>query len=218
MLLYVIEFPNGKRYFGITDRTLNIRWSNHLSDARSGKNRPICRALRRYPEARIRPLVVGDRDYIHKLERRAVAAYGTTDRKFGYNFGLGGETNPMLGNRHTEEAKSKIGAASSARTRTPESNAKTSASLKGRSFSAGRCAAISAATKAAMATPEMRAKLSAAQTGVKRSPSAKKRVLTAQHRANIGAAGRGLKRSPETCERIRLAKLATWARKRAVAG
>ena len=31
-LLYVIEFPNGKRYFGITGRTLKLRRRGHLDD------------------------------------------------------------------------------------------------------------------------------------------------------------------------------------------
>lgn len=216
MLLYVIEFPNGKLYFGITNRTIKQRWSGHLTAARRGIKRPICAALLRYPEATIRALVVGERGYISDLEARAIAAYATTNREFGYNVGMGGDFNPMLGNTHSEDAREKIGAASRARVRTAESNAKTSAALKGRPISPERRTAISVATKAVMTTPEMRAKVSAAQTGVRRSPPRQPKVLSAEHRQNIGKSGKGLKRSPETCERIRLAKLATWARKRSV--
>lgn len=155
MLLYVIEFPNGKRYFGITDRPLHSRWLNHLADSRRGTNRPVCRALKRYPDAKIRALVVGDRDYIHALEQRAIAAYGTTDRQFGYNFGAGGEVNPMLGKKHLPESIAKIAAESRSRVRSAASKAKVSASLKGRPVSEETRAKI----RASIMRPEVRAKI-----------------------------------------------------------
>jgi hypothetical protein len=216
-LLYVIEFPNGKRYFGITGRTAEVRWRDHLSDAKRLK-RPICAAIAKYNEARMRTLVIGSMDYIHELEIKAIAAFRTTDRRFGYNVGLGGDFNPMLGNRHGAEALVKIADASRALVRTPASNAKRSAALRGKPISPERRSRISAATKSAMEHPSVRLKISTAKSGFKFSPEAlaarPKRVLSAETRAKIGIAGRGLKRSPETCERIRQAKLATWARKK----
>ena len=155
MLLYVIEFPNGKRYFGITSRDLHSRWLDHMADSRRGTNRPVCRALKRYPNAKIRPLVVGGREYIHALEQSVVAAYRTTDRKFGYNFGIGGEANPMLGNRHTPQAVAKISAAGKARVRSAESRARTSAALKGHAISAETREKI----RATINRPDVKAKI-----------------------------------------------------------
>jgi hypothetical protein len=157
--LYVIEFPNGKRYFGITVRAPDLRWNDHLKVARKNRGRPVCKALRKYPTACLRVLVIGPDDYIKNLESKMIEAYNTTDRLFGYNFGRGGDYNPMTGKRHTPEAIAKISAASRSRIRTPESKAKTSAALKGRPISPERRLKISIATKAAMASPEVRAKI-----------------------------------------------------------
>lgn len=155
MLLYVIEFPNGMRYFGITDRSLAVRWADHLADSRRKTKRPICIALAKYPGATIRTLVVGTCDYIHDLETKAIEAFRTADREFGYNVGLGGDFNPMLGRRHTPEALAKIGAASRARVRTAETKAKISASLKGHSVSAETRAKL----RASIGRPEVRARI-----------------------------------------------------------
>lgn len=200
MLLYVIEFPNGKRYFGITDRKLSLRWSNHLSDAKRKNKRPICAALSKYPDATIRALVVGHREYIHDLEFAAIEAFDTTDRRYGYNVGLGGEINPMRGNRHSEESKAKISAASKALIRTDESNAKRSATLKGRPICSERRAKISVATKAAMAklgpiviSDETRSRMSVAQKGKTRS---------LEHMAKCHAGARNYRHTPEALKRI----------------
>jgi len=145
--LYVIEFPHGKRYFGITERPLADRWRDHHNVARRKDRRRICVALRKYPHATIRTLVIGLRDYIHDLEIAAIEKFKTRDLKFGYNRGAGGDYNPMLGNRHSPEALAKIAEASRRRVRRPESNAKTSASLKGHPVPAETRAKLSAALK-----------------------------------------------------------------------
>jgi len=155
--LYVIEFSNGKRYFGITNRNPADRWRDHLKASRK-YDRRICRAIRKHGGT-LRVLVRGRPDYIKELEISAIAAFKTCDWQFGYNTALGGDLNPMDGRRHTPEAIAKIAAASRARVRRPESNAKTSATLRGRKHSEERRQAVSAATKVAMASPEVRAKL-----------------------------------------------------------
>lgn len=161
--LYVIEFPNGKRYFGITARSAAERWRDHHKAARRLEGRPVCKALRKYPAATFRTLVFGHKAYIENLEARAIEAFDTTDRRHGYNFGKGGDFNPMDGKTHTEEARAKISAAGRGRIRSEESKAKTSATLKGRPISAERRAKISAATKIAMANPDVKARMLAAR-------------------------------------------------------
>lgn len=107
----------------------------------------------------MRCLLIGPDEYVADLEAKMIEAYGTTDWRFGYNFGAGGDYNPMLGKKHTPEAIAKISAAGRGRKRTAASKAKTSASLKGRPINPERRAKISVATKIAMARPEIRAKL-----------------------------------------------------------
>lgn len=145
--LYVIDFPHGKKYFGITSRSLEERWRDHHKVARRKHSRRICVALRKYPKATIRTLVIGSRDYIHALEIAVIEKFNTRDRRFGYNRGFGGDFNPMLGNRHSQSALAKISQAGKTRTRTAESRAKTSASLKGHAVSFETRAKLSAALK-----------------------------------------------------------------------
>jgi hypothetical protein len=130
--LYSLDFPNGKKYIGITSRGLAVRWRGHCCAAAGGMDRPVNEAIRKYGAANVvaRTLVVGEKRYIQDLEIAAIATFRTTDREFGYNLGLGGETAPtsnplvaakvrasMMGNqncvgfRHTPETCAKISAA-----------------------------------------------------------------------------------------------------------
>ena len=156
--LYVIEFQNGKKYFGITKQKLAYRWKAHLSVSKR-HHTPICRALRKYEGATIKLLVVGNREYIHDLEIRAIKAFRTTEREFGYNFGQGGEINPMLGQSHTQASLAKISKASKKRPHLPESNAKTSAALKNHDVPLNTRIKISAAVKAIWKDPKYRARV-----------------------------------------------------------
>jgi hypothetical protein len=108
--LYEILFPNGKRYIGVTSRTLDQRWKDHLKVAANGTRRhyPFYEALRKYgcDSAMRRTLVVGSRDYILDLEIQAIASLGTLDRRFGYNLHRGGVTSPM----HSPEVAAKVSA------------------------------------------------------------------------------------------------------------
>lgn len=156
-VLYVIEFSNGKRYFGITTRDPAERWRDHLKASRR-YDRRICRAIRKHG-GKMRVLVRGSIDYVKELEVRAIAAFKTSDWQFGYNTAYGGDINPMEGRRHTPEALAKIAKASRERVWSAETNRKRSESLKGIRHSAERRAKVGAATKAAMADPAVRAKL-----------------------------------------------------------
>lgn len=220
--LYVIEFPNRKRYFGITSRTLEQRWSAHLSRAKKTPRRPICAALLKYPEAKIRPLVVGPASYIVDLEIKMIAACRTDDREFGYNFGAGGDIGPMLGKNHDADALSKISIASKLRPRLPESNAKTSARLKGHPVSQETRKKISAATKEAMATLEIRAKMRTfynSRIGQPLHPNLLAAItgkpLSKKHKAKLAVALKGRTFSDETRAKMSEGKRLSWARKKA---
>ena len=110
--LYEAASPSGKRYLGITSKTLKGRIKSHRDAVRSGSMIPFHKAIRYYGDAITwRTLVIGDRDYILDLEAKAIAAFKTRDKRIGYNISLGGEASPSL---------------------VPETAAKISASKKGR--------------------------------------------------------------------------------------
>lgn len=220
--LYVIEFPNGKRYFGITVRAPDLRWKDHLKVARKERRRPVCQALRKYPTACMRVLLIGPADYVRDLESKMIAAYNSTNRLFGYNFGRGGDHSPMTGKRHTAEAIAKISAAGRGRIRTPESKAKTSAALKGRPISPARRAKISSATKLAMARPEVKAKIRVSgDAKIGQSIHANLRAsitgkpLSKAHRAKLSVSLKGRTFSEETRVKMSQGKTLSWARKKA---
>lgn len=91
--LYVIESPSGKAYVGITLRTASARFNSHCSEARSGSNRLLCRALRKYGRTSftIRTLAISDSwEYLCFIEQRAISTL-RTKAPSGYNSTLGGE-------------------------------------------------------------------------------------------------------------------------------
>ena len=117
--LYQIEFPNSKRYIGITNHPVN-RYSAHKRNARVGKKTPLCAAIRKYGAGEFKVLVTGDKNYILDLEIKAIALYGTQDRKNGYKVARGGENSPVEGVGHTAATKRKMSKSQSERPRTEE--------------------------------------------------------------------------------------------------
>lgn len=94
--LYVISFPNGKRYYGITSEAKpKARFVGHLKLARNGGRGPLSCALRKFGGGSFRTLVVGGKEYIKELEVLAIAKFRTTNRQFGYNVAIGGDISPM---------------------------------------------------------------------------------------------------------------------------
>lgn len=95
-ILYVALFPHGKRYFGVTSRSLEWRISSHK---RTSKTRRTIfhKALAKYGDAvSFEAIATGDRSYILLEEYKAVEQYNTRDRRFGYNQAFGGALSPML--------------------------------------------------------------------------------------------------------------------------
>jgi hypothetical protein len=88
--LYVLLFPNQKRYFGIS-KNAKKRYYDHLC---SKNNYPVHYAIRKYGPPILRIICVGRRTYIQQLEIACIAKFETTDRGYGYNVSLGGELGP----------------------------------------------------------------------------------------------------------------------------
>ena len=142
--LYVLEFPNGKRYFGVTSRGLKVRLNGHCYSASQGRPKlPVHLAIRKYGRDSViaRTLVIGERDYILDLEVKEIKAFNTTDRCFGYNISIGGDT-VMTGRRHSEESREKNRIAHTGKTLSPEAREKLRLFNTGRKLSPEACAKI----------------------------------------------------------------------------
>ena len=90
-LLYCATSPSGKRYVGVTGRTLKLREARHRYDAANGSRLPFHYALRKYGDGVIfHVLQTGSKDEILRLERETIQAFGSCDPKRGYNLHVGG--------------------------------------------------------------------------------------------------------------------------------
>ena len=183
--LYMLTFPSGKSYIGITLKTLDRRLSLHRSHARKGRAGAIYSAIRKYGDHSFtaRKLVItDDREYLCELERRAIKAFGTRP-PYGYNLTDGGDgatgliwtenhriaaarrrgiptgRSGMLGKKHTEETKAKIAAAGLGRVFSDERRKRIGVTKVGNTYRLGKsCSA------------ETREKIAAAQRGIPKSP------------------------------------------------
>lgn len=138
--LYQLAFANGKSYIGITQKTVDERFSRHRRAAfRKSKHYdiPLYRAWRKHGEPRLVVLAVVEDKCLHDAEVRAIKAFCTL-APAGYNATVGGEVSPSS----SQEVRAKI-----------------SASLKGKKLSDETRAKMSASAKAHKKSPEHIAKL-----------------------------------------------------------
>ena len=93
---------NGKRYIGTTKRKPEKRWRN----GDGYKDQPhFYSAIQKYGWDNFDHFIleVDSEELMYKLEQQYIAYYKTTDRRYGYNKSLGGESGAYLG--RTEEEK-----------------------------------------------------------------------------------------------------------------
>lgn len=96
--LYVILFPNGKRYFGVTTNPRG-RWLEHCKSARNGRSKAaVHEALRKHGLSFVAftVLVKGSESYIKQLEIAAIVKFDSLVGCSGYNISTGGDISPML--------------------------------------------------------------------------------------------------------------------------
>lgn len=90
MELYSLNFPNGKKYIGMSVNAA-MRFDQHINAARRNKiKRPVYSAIRKHGCV-LQVLCVGSDKYIEDLEVKAIAVYGTQNIRHGYNITAGGE-------------------------------------------------------------------------------------------------------------------------------
>lgn len=103
--LYSLNFPNGKRYIGISFSAIN-RFKRHKAHARLHEhNLPVYDAIRKFGAGRIKLqiLCIGTLEYITELESRAIKSFASLI-PLGYNLSLGSYAHPM----DTAEARAKV--------------------------------------------------------------------------------------------------------------
>jgi len=225
--LYEMLFPNGKRYFGVTNN-FSRRMSEHRGDARRGSNLLVHAAMRKYGAAVIaRQVVVGTREYILDLEIKAVATYETEKRSNGYNISLGGYL-------PSEEMREQNRQTQLRRYSDPKERLKLSQQTKGRIKTPEECARISAALTGRTRSKEHAANISKGLKGRKRPPEetdAWLAALTPEGRSRMGAPGlpkkgiadsnkarAGYKHTPEARAKMSAAVNAAGAKKKSQPG
>ena len=99
--IYIIKnFCNGKVYIGKTERNVNKRFTEHLTESRA-KSSPtynycLSRAIRRYGEQCFDVAILAEDVPLEKLdliEAHYIDMYRSNDYKFGYNISSGHSDN-----------------------------------------------------------------------------------------------------------------------------
>ncbi len=118
MIVYLVKNKiNGKRYVGMTTRSVEERWKEHVQDrnSKAQRNKALSRAIRKYGETSFEISVIGvcrtgRKQDLSWLETFCIATAGTKGAS-GYNMTDGGEG--TRGKKVSEKTKAKIRAARS---------------------------------------------------------------------------------------------------------
>lgn len=105
--VYVHMFPNGKRYVGITCQTPERRWKN----GHAYKNQCyLWNAINKFGWHNIKHdvLYTGLTKFeACAIEQKLIADWRTSEKEYGYNIALGGQSG-WAGRHHSEETKKKM--------------------------------------------------------------------------------------------------------------
>lgn len=105
-IVYLISFPNKKKYVGITSTSLRERKQNHISH-RNSSNLPVHNALVKYGDKVCWDEIdiANNWDELVKMEIKYIKKYKSFIDDNGYNLTRGGDG--TLGYLHSEESKQK---------------------------------------------------------------------------------------------------------------
>lgn len=94
--IYIIRNRiNNKVYVGQTKVSIKLRFQNHLSAARHGKDYVIGKAIRKYGEENFYVELLEEclASELNEREKYWIDFYNSTNNKFGYNMSIGGCVN-----------------------------------------------------------------------------------------------------------------------------
>ena len=192
--VYMLEFPNGKRYIGVVASSTNTvakRWAVYKR-LKCTQQPLLYRALLKYGVENVKFSMLvseGTHEELWEAERRLIAEFKTQDSEFGYNIAAGGKGG-RTGVPATEATKAKMRARFLGQPTTAESKEKNRQAHLGRK-----------------ASPEARERMRLAQAKIRaegRGP--KSRTQTAETRAKISASSRGRKVSAEALVNMKKAQ------------
>lgn len=159
--VYCLEFPNGKKYVGVSSQP-SVRLQQH---ARGGL--PVGKAIRKHGMPVLTLLLQASRTFCFFMEQKIIEAFNTKDPA-GYNLNGGG----IGGTEPSEAARRKM----SAWGRTEEYRQKVSDAKKGQRFTEEHRLKLSQAAKARPAMSEATREKLKARTGWTHSEETKQKL------------------------------------------
>ena len=206
-----IHTETGRRYFGLTKKTMMFRWNQHVQNAekKTGKGcRHFWNAIRKYGKDAFTHEVFRictTLEEANLAERALVKRFRTRDPKLGFNLTRGGvhtphpiRKNPWDNPEYRVSQTLRLLALSN----NPVTRAANKAALNTPESKERR----TAASKKSHSRPEVKAKISAAFLG-------KKRDLTEEQRKRLSITSRGRKASTETLNKLKALGASTQERK-----
>lgn len=189
MIVYLLTSPSGKKYVGITSKTLAARWSNHCWRARRGSTFVLHAAIRRYGPESFKVEVIEETEtweevcerekfWIIELQSKAPNGYNLTDGGDG-TIGFSQEVRDKMsasqtGKKHSDETRAKMSAAAKGRKLSEETRARMSAAAKSRPIE--HRAKLSEAQKGRKYSDESRLKMSITRKGRKHTEEARAKM------------------------------------------
>jgi group I intron endonuclease len=139
MLIYCIKNTiNNKEYIGLTTRTLEHRWKQHIYESNKKDswewNTPLGNAIKKYGKDSFQVFVLEECSSETELKQKEIQLIKerkSLSTETGYNLSFGGDG--RLGYKLSEETKRKIGEGNKGKTYTAESLEKMSVAAKKRS-------------------------------------------------------------------------------------
>ena len=175
MLIYCIKNTiNNKEYIGLTTRTLEQRWKQHIYESNKQDswewNTPLGNAIKKYGKDLFQVFVLEECSSETELKQKEIQLI--RERKSlasetGYNLTLGGDG--RLGYKLSEETKRKIGEGNKGKTYTAESLEKMSVAAK------KRCVGKPSPMDGKKHTEESKQKIISFLTGRKHSEESKRK-------------------------------------------
>lgn len=155
-IVYIHNFPNGKKYIGITCQAAKLRWRCNGSGYKTQSR--IFRAIEKYGWNNIESKIIYDglsKQEAETMEINLIAMYNSTNKSCGYNSDNGGNSK----GRNSSETRTKI-----------------SFSKKGKKASDEAKRNMSIAQTGRKQTDETKKKLSKIKTGIPKSEETKAKI------------------------------------------
>lgn len=183
-VIYVALSPSGKKYYGKSCQSMQVRKKCHNYDANNtNKQKIFLSALRKYGtdnfiwsivETLTAPTREELRSLLNEREKHWIQHDKTTDKNYGYNMTLGGDGGGVFGRKLSEETKRRISESLKGKEYTQER--KDNMSKNGKGVSRPKKDDFIPWCKGKTLSEEIRKKISAAKKGKPKSEEHKKQL------------------------------------------